>query len=99
MTLPLERRRIHVPHAVVMRVVENAAVLLDTLTGRYFRLDAVARRAWSAMSESDSLQQAYETLLREYDVTPEQLRHDLETLIEELAALGLIEVRPIESSS
>ena len=43
------------------------------------------------LSDSDSVKAAYESLLDQYDVDPEQLRRDLENLIELLLEHGLVE--------
>jgi hypothetical protein len=47
---------------------------------------------WQVLTTSDSIQTAYETLLTEYDADSEQLRQDIEVLIEKLIERGLIEV-------
>jgi hypothetical protein len=97
MSLSFEQNRVHVPAAVVVRAVENAAVVLDTLTGRYFSLDVIGRHAWAVLAESPSLEHAYRTLLRDYDVQPDRLRDDLERLVEQLRSLGLIELAPVRT--
>jgi hypothetical protein len=96
MAVSFEHDRLQVPDTVVMRVVDDSAVLLDTVSGRYFALDEVGRRAWVVLTQAASLQQAHDTLMAEYDVTPQRLRQDLEALVERLVSLGLVEVRRVE---
>ena len=84
--------RIRVPATVVSRVVDDATVLLDTATGRYFSLDAVGSRVWSQLSVSPTVDAACEALLEDFDVDPKRLQADVHDLVERLAAAGLVEV-------
>ena len=47
---------------------------------------------WAALSTSESIQAAHESLLREYDVDAELLQQDLDNLIQQLLEHGLIEI-------
>lgn len=92
MALSLADLRLVVPDRVVTRQVEATTVLLDTETGRSFTLDDVGTRVWALLTSSPSAQTAYAALLAEYEVDPEELRRDLESLIENLGARGLVEI-------
>jgi Coenzyme PQQ synthesis protein D (PqqD) len=83
-------QRIAAPDDVLIQMLDGEAVLLNLDTESYFGLDEVGARMWTLLTESDSIQTAYEALLKEYDVTPEQLRADLIGLIDRLAEQGLI---------
>ena len=83
-------QRIRAPDDVLVQMLEGEAVLLNLNTESYFGLDEVGARMWTLLTESDSIQTAYEVLVEEYDVTPEQLRADLTDLIDRLAEQGLI---------
>jgi len=85
--------RLVVSDRVVARAVSEATVLLNLDTGRSFMLDDVGARAWSVLMSSASIQDAYESLLTEYQVEPDQLREDLTALIADLEAQGLLEIR------
>lgn len=78
---------------VVARPVSGATVLLNLDTGRSFMLDDVGARTWSVLMASASIQEAFDSLLTEYEVEPDQLRTDLTTLIADLEAQGLLEIR------
>jgi hypothetical protein len=93
MVLSFDRDHVIVPLNVVARPVDGGTVLLNATTGRYFTLDAIGGRAWAVLTSSPSLQAAFDTLMSEYHVEPDQLRHDLTELIDGLAAQGLLEVR------
>lgn len=68
------------------------SVLLNLQTEEYYGLDDVGTRIWQTLTEKDSIQAAIDALVVEYKVDPEQLRQDVENLIAELLANGLVEV-------
>ena len=85
------------------RIVANSSVLIRTFADGesvllhldredYFGLDGVGSRMWEALTSSASVAEAFATLLAEYDVTPDELRKDLDELIEQLVAHQLVEV-------
>ncbi len=92
MALSFADLRLVVPDRVVTRAVEGTTVLLNIETGRSFALDDVGTRVWTLLTSSPSAQRAYEVLLAEYQVDPEELRRDVESLIESLGARDLVEI-------
>ena len=92
MSLSFSHARVTIPHRVITRAVEGTTVLLDATTGRTFTLDDVGTRALAVLTSSASVQHAYEALLAEYRVEPDELRKDLEALIESLSSRNLLEV-------
>lgn len=85
--------RVVVPRGVVTRAVGGSTVLLNSQTGRYFTLDDIGTRAWTALIGSTSIQAAFDRLLVDFQADPQQLRLDLETLIDDLAERGLVEIQ------
>jgi hypothetical protein len=83
---------IQVPDGVMVRDLQGELVLLNLNTESYFGLDEVGTRMWAALTESASMQAAFETLQNEYEVEGEQLRSDLSTFIERLSEAGLLRV-------
>lgn len=79
---------------VMIQEVGDESVLLDLKTERYLGLNEVGTRMWRVLLESDSIQAAYETLLAEYDVTPQLLEEDLRDLLDRLLANALITTEP-----
>ena len=72
--------------------VGGEAVLLNLGSETYFGLDEVGASMWQALTTKGTIQQAYESLLTEYEVDAEVLRQDLVDLIKKLVAQGLIEI-------
>ena len=82
--------KIEVSSDVVAREVGDETMLLNLATGTYFGLDAVGGRFWQLLEEGKSPLDARDALLKEYDVGPDQLEGDLEKLLADLAAHGLV---------
>jgi len=77
---------------VMIRIIGGEAVILNLKTGLYLGLNPVGTRIWTVLHEALSIQAAYESLLTEFDVAPERLRHDVDLLLGQLLEQKLIEV-------
>ena len=93
MAISFTEDRLEVPSYVVTRAIEGATILFNTETARYFTLDEIGSRTWTLLTSSPTVQSAYDALLAEFAVEPDQLRHDLEALVESLRTQGLLEIR------
>ena len=67
------------------------AVILDLNQSVYHGLDAVGARIWELLQKGTSVREIRDTMLQEYDVTPEQCEQDLLNLLQQMAENGLIE--------
>ncbi len=85
-------QQVSAPDDVLVRVLDGEAVILNLESESYFGLDEVGTRMWTLMTESASIQEAYEQLLAEYDVEPAQLKADMEDLVRQLQENGLVRV-------
>jgi len=72
--------------------VGGETVLLDLQSESYFGLDEVGTRIWQLLQQNGEVQSIFETILDEYDVEEEQLRRDLEELVEKLLEAGLVSI-------
>jgi hypothetical protein len=81
-----------IPTDVVMREIAEESVILDLNTSTYYGLEGIGTRIWQVVTTSANLQQAFDTLLSEYDVNVETLADDFTKLLEELVAFGLLEL-------
>ncbi len=79
-----------VSERVIAQEVLGETVILDLESECYFGLDAVGTRIWQLLRDSGELRTVYNTLLEEYDVEAPRLRADLESLIIDACARGLI---------
>ena len=83
-------QRASIPKDVMVRDVAGESVILNLNTGTYFGLDEVGTHIWNALQQAGTIQEAYASLIGEYDVDPETLRIDFQNLIEELVKHGLL---------
>jgi hypothetical protein len=86
-------RRFEAAPNVLVQNLDGESVLLNLDSGRYFGLDHMGSRIWTVLSASASVEEAYATLLAEYEVEPERLRRDLDELLANLVTHGLAHVR------
>jgi hypothetical protein len=66
--------------------------ILNLSDGVYYGLDAVGSRIWQLLQQPVSIAAIRDTLLGEYDVTPERCTEDIRALVKQLLSHGLIEV-------
>jgi len=83
---------VQVPEGVLISNLQDESVILNLDSERYFGLDNVGTRILTVLTNSDSIQTAYESLLAEYEVDRAVLRADLVALIESLLQQGLVQV-------
>jgi hypothetical protein len=92
MTNDLFFQRVRIADDVLLRELDGESVLLDLNSERYYGLDEVGTRMWQLLAGSSSVEDAYQSLLKEYDVEPERLRQDMRDLLSELVDNGLIKL-------
>ncbi len=68
-------------------------VILGLHDGIYYGLDGVGARVWELLREPRSVGELRDTILAQYDVDSKQCERDLLTLLGDLAARGLIDLR------
>lgn len=68
-------------------------VILNLKTGMYYGLNALGTRIWELIQEPRSVDAIRDTLVEEYEVEPERCERDLLTLLQEMAAEGMIRVQ------
>jgi hypothetical protein len=85
-----------VPKHVLIRHLDGESVLLNLQTERYFGLDSTGTRMWQQLTDSASIETAYEKLLEEFEVEPVLLRSHLSELLSNLVQNGLLNVEPAD---
>jgi len=84
--------RVRPTEQALYKQLDGEAVLLHLESETYFGLNAVGARMWELLTTAPAIRDAFEALLEEYDVDPATLRKDMEDLIAELSARGLLRV-------
>ncbi len=90
--MDFDNARITVPDHVLAREVGDELVILNLDNEQYYGLDAVGAAMWTTLTTTPTIQASLEKLHAEYDVELDQLKNDLETLINDLQQDGLLEV-------
>lgn len=71
----------------------DESVILAQESGVYFGLEGVGSRMWSLLQDPISVAELRDAILEDYDVEANRCERDLLSVLEELAANGLIETR------
>lgn len=77
--------------------VAGETVILELGRGVYFGLADVGARVWELLAEDRTVGDIRDVVVAEYDVDPERAEVDLLTLLVEMQARGLVEVRDEEA--
>lgn len=85
-------KKIKKKDTVFSQEIDGEVVLLDMASENYFGMDAVGSDIWRLLQEGKTLQETYDVLRKDYDVTSEQLKHDLEAFVGRLLGSGLVAV-------
>lgn len=85
-----ESRQVTKAPDVLLQDLNGEAVLLNLANGQYYGLDENSYHMYNTLLTSGSVQVAFETLLREYEVEPAQLRADLDRFLLHLLENGLL---------
>lgn len=76
---------------VMARQVGSETVILDLASGTYFGLDEVGSRVWQLLQAGHDQDAICASLLEEYEVAPDALARDVDTLLQELEQRGLVQ--------
>ena len=77
---------------VLIQELQGKSALAHTQSQEYFNQNEVGTNMLWVLTESESIQAAYNTLKEEYEVDSEQLQRDLLNFIEKLVKHRLVEV-------
>lgn len=73
--------------------VEDETVLLELESGTYYGFNEVGSQLWDLVQEPRTVDALCEAIQSTYDdVSAEQCRRDVQTVLEEMDAAGLIEI-------
>ncbi|MBU4444853.1 MAG: PqqD family protein [Candidatus Marinimicrobia bacterium] len=70
---------------------ENESVLLNLLTGYYFRLNQVGTFIWPLINKENNLGDIVNRVVDQFDVSQRQAKADINSFIEQLIAEQLIQ--------
>jgi hypothetical protein len=72
------------------RRVDDDIVILDIPSGRYFELNDVGALVWEHLDGTNDVDALVDTVLTEYDADRDTVSKDVQDLLGELIAAGLV---------
>lgn len=90
----LAEKRILAVDNILIHRFDNEAVLLNLNNEMYYSLNITGYTMWQTLTTSNSVAEALAMLAKQYDIEPQVLEADIETFIEQLLKMELIEVQP-----
>lgn len=85
-------QRVRMAPNVSTSELHGELVLLNFASESYYGLDAVGARMVAVLTAEPSVERAVQVLLQEFDVEEARLRADVDKLVAELVAGGLVEL-------
>jgi coenzyme PQQ synthesis protein D (PqqD) len=82
--------RVQINDGVIWREVDGDVVVLSVEKGVYFGIDGAGGQMWRELVELGSIEKTFESLRHQFDVEPDELRRDLDDLVNQLVQKGLV---------
>jgi Coenzyme PQQ synthesis protein D (PqqD) len=84
--------RIEISEGVIWAEVGGDVIILNVETAVYFGLDGSGGHIWRELAEHGSLEKVLQSLNRQFDVAQDELRRDIEDLLNRLVEKGLVQM-------
>lgn len=84
--------------AVAGKVIDGEAIIMNLTNGAYYSMEGVGAVVWEGIQQRRSLGAIHDSIARRFDVEDGRLRADLDRLVAELLAEGLI-IATVEHSN
>jgi len=79
-----------IPQGIIFKKVGEEMVLLDFERGIYYGLNPVGARIWELFADGKSMDEIVDVLTEEFDVERTDAKKDVEALMDDLVANGLV---------
>jgi len=90
--LKLESKKITITEEALSQEVNGEMVILDLKSESYFGLDEVGTRVWQLLQEHRNVKKVFGIMLGEFDVSEQQLKTDMDNLIDDMMKNGLLQI-------
>ncbi len=71
---------------------DGESVFLNMENETYYGLDSIGTDMWKALTSSDSINDAFDKLIDEYEIDKDTLKKDFDELVEKFLKNGLVEI-------
>jgi hypothetical protein len=85
-----DQQRFEVDGDVLYQPVEDEVVLLNLKSQQYYGLDAIGARIWQLLVETGNVDTVADRLCEEYDADRSRVLHDVESMVQDFCAAGLV---------
>ena len=75
---------------VAAKVIDGEAILINLANGNYYSMDKVGAKIWELIEAGASVDELVANIVLLYDVAEEEVRGDIERLVEALVKEGLV---------
>jgi hypothetical protein len=75
---------------LIWRFLDDNAVVVSPSRGKVRVFNGVGTTIWKLLAEEKQVEEIEETIVDQYNVSPEQARTDLQTFLDELTEKGLL---------
>lgn len=83
--------RVEISDGVIWRDLGGDVVILNIETGVYFGLNGSGGQIWRELVQHGSVEKTFESLKQQFDVEPDELRRDLDDLVNQLVEKRLVQ--------
>lgn len=83
--------RVEICDGVIWRDLQGDVVILNVETGVYFGLDGSGGQIWRELARHGSVEKTFESLKQQFDARPDELRRDLDDLVNQLVEKKLVQ--------
>lgn len=83
-------KNFNVVNDVLLRQIENEAILMCIPTGAYYNLSETSISFWEALQNKQPLQPVVNQIINEYEVEPSRVVEDLRIFLQDLLEFGII---------
>lgn len=90
--MSLLRCTISIPSHIKYALNHGEVILFDIKAGSYYGLDELGTEVFIKLANENTVGEIIQLLLREYEVSESRLGEDLENLVQDLLAEGLITI-------
>ena len=75
---------------IAATLIDGEAVIVNLTTGVYYSMDAIGAEVWAMIEQDLPIGEISESIVARYDVTADEAKKDLESLIEKLVDEDLV---------
>ncbi len=84
-------KSIQIPDDILFQELSNGEIVFLNLDNEsYYGLDNTGSIFWNELTSNNNIKTAYNNLLKQFDVTPQKLKKDLNSLLKDLKNNGIV---------